>query len=119
MEQLTKAEEKIMRILWKIKKGFVKDIISEMEDPKPPYNTVSSVVRLLKDKGFVDAKAYGRTHEYFPLVSKNKYRKFSFMQLFQNYFDNSHEELLSFMVENKELKEKDVQEIKELLKKMD
>ncbi|MBQ5454000.1 MAG: BlaI/MecI/CopY family transcriptional regulator, partial [Bacteroidales bacterium] len=69
MEQLTKTEEKVMQILWKLKKAFVKDIIEEISDPKPPYNTISSVVRILKDKGFVDFKAYGKTYQYFPKVS--------------------------------------------------
>ena len=76
MEELTKTEERIMQVLWKLKKAFVKDIIDALpDDPKPPYNTISSVVRLLEKKGYVGYKAYGKTYEYFPLISKLEYRK--------------------------------------------
>jgi len=76
MEELTKTEERVMQILWKLKTGFVKDIIDALpDDPKPPYNTISSVVRLLEKKGYVGYKAYGKTYEYFPLISKSDYRK--------------------------------------------
>ena len=70
MKELTKAEEQVMQILWKIEKGFVKDIIDSMPKPKPAYNTVSTIVRILEKKGFVGHNAYGKTHEYYPLVSK-------------------------------------------------
>lgn len=118
MDSLTKAEERVMHILWRIKKGFVKDILAEMDDPKPPYNTISSVVRILKDKGFVDYTAYGKTHEYFPAVSKNVFRLNSFKTLLSNYFDNSHEELVSFLVDKEEIKENDVKEIKKILNEL-
>jgi len=68
MRELTRAEEEVMQVLWKLKKGFVKDILERFNDPKPAYNTVSTIVRILQDKGFVSHKAYGRTHEYFPVV---------------------------------------------------
>ncbi len=118
MEELTKAEERVLQILWKIKKGFVKDILAEMPDPKPPYNTISSVVRVLQEKGIVDHKAYGKTHEYFPLISKNAYRLNSFKSLLNNYFNNSHEELVSFLVDKNELKEGDANEIKKILENL-
>ena len=73
MKELTKAEEQIMQILWRIKKGFVHDILSEMDEPLPAYNTVSTIVRILEKKKFVDYIAFGKTHEYFPLVSKKEY----------------------------------------------
>lgn len=120
MEELTKAEERVMHILWQIEKGFVKDIIDKMdEDPKPPYNTISSVVRILKDKGFVGFKAYGKTHEYFPTISKNAYRLHSFKRMLSSYFDNSPEALVSFLVEKKELSDQDKQDITNILNKMD
>ncbi|MEM6643826.1 MAG: BlaI/MecI/CopY family transcriptional regulator [Bacteroidota bacterium] len=115
MERLTQAEEKIMHILWKIKKGFVKDVIAQMPDPKPPYNTVSSVVRILNAKGLVNFKAYGKTYEYFPTLSKNAFRLSSFKELLKDYFDSSHEELVSFLVDKKELTEEDAVEIKKVL----
>ena len=72
MKELTKAEEQIMQILWKLEKGFVKDIVDAMPEPKPAYNTVSTIVRILEKKGFVDHNAYGKTFEYFPIVSKKE-----------------------------------------------
>ncbi|HRR94290.1 MAG TPA: BlaI/MecI/CopY family transcriptional regulator, partial [Bacteroidales bacterium] len=70
MRELTKAEEEVMQVLWKIKKGFVKEILEHFPEPKPAYTTISTIIRILQDKGFVAHKAYGRTHEYYPLVSK-------------------------------------------------
>jgi BlaI family penicillinase repressor len=76
MEELTKAEEKIMMIFWKLKKAFVKDIIAELPDEsKPPYNTISSVTRILAGKGYLKFKAYGKTYEYYPAVTQGYYRK--------------------------------------------
>ena len=76
LKELTKAEDQVMQILWKLEKGVVKDIMEVMPDPKPAYNTVSTIVRILETKGFVDHKAYGKTHEYFPKITKEKYTKF-------------------------------------------
>lgn len=116
MEELTKAEERIMQVLWKLQKAFVKDIIDELdEEPKPPYNTISSIVRLLEKKGYVNYKAYGKTYEYFPAISKDQYAKTTFSKLFSGYFDNSPASLLSFMVKEEKLSEKDIEEIKRLI----
>jgi BlaI family penicillinase repressor len=118
MEELTKTEERVMQVLWNLKKAFVKDIIEAMpEDPKPPYNTISSVVRLLEKKGYVAYKAYGKTYEYFPAISKAEYRKASFKKIFTGYFDNSVESLLSFMVKEQKLGEDDIKKIKEMIDK--
>jgi predicted transcriptional regulator len=116
MEELTKAEERIMQVLWKLQKAFVKDIIDELEEePKPPYNTISSIVRLLEKKGYVNYKAYGKTYEYFPAISKDEYTKTTFSKLFSGYFDNSPSSLLSFMVKEEKLSEKDIEEIKKII----
>jgi predicted transcriptional regulator len=118
MEELTKAEERVMQVLWNLKKAFVKDIIEAMsEDPKPPYNTISSVVRLLEKKGYVDYTAYGKTYEYFPAITKAEYRKASFRKMFTGYFDNSVESLLSFMVKEQKLGEDDIKKIREMIDK--
>ena len=86
MEELTKAEERIMQVLWKLERAFVKDIIDALDDePKPPYNTISSIVRLLEKKGYVSYRAYGKTYEYFPAISKEDYAKTSFSKLFAGY----------------------------------
>ena len=89
MRELTRAEEQVMQVLWKLEKGFVKDILEHFDDPKPAYNTVSTIVRILQSKGFVDYTAYGRTHEYFPLVSKEEYSKFHMSSFVKDYFSNS------------------------------
>ena len=113
MKELTKAEEQVMQILWKLKKGFVKDIIHEMPPPKPAYNTVSTIIRILEQKGFVGHKSYGRTHEYFPVVEKADYTRFYFNNFLAGYFNNSFERLVSFFAKEKDL---DVKELEELMK---
>ncbi len=116
MEELTKTEERIMQVLWRLQKAFVKDLIDELDDePKPPYNTISSIVRLLEKKGYVNYKAYGKTYEYFPAISKEQYTKTTFSKLFSGYFDNSPASLLSFMVKEEKLSEKDIEEIKRII----
>jgi len=118
MEELTKTEERVMQILWRLKTAFVKDIIEAMpDDPKPPYNTISSVVRLLEKKGYVAYKAYGKTYEYFPAISKGEYRKASFKKMFTGYFDSSVDNLLSFMVKEQKLSAEDIEKIQELINK--
>lgn len=118
MEELTKAEERIMQIIWKLKSAFVKDIIVEMDDePKPPYNTISSVVRLLEKKGYVGYKAYGKTYEYFPLISKSDYRKSFYKKMISGYFDNSVESLLSFMVKEQKLSQDELEKIRDIVDK--
>lgn len=118
MEELTKTEERVMQIIWKLKKCFVKDVIDHLdEDPKPPYNTISSVVRLLEKKGYVGYKAYGKTYEYFPAISKGEYRKFFLGKMLSGYFDNSAESLISFMVKEEQLSEDEINNIRQIINK--
>lgn len=118
MEELTKAEERIMQVLWKLQNAFVKDIIDELDEvPKPPYNTISSIVRLLEKKGYVNYKAYGKTYEYFPAITKDDYTKTTFSKLFAGYFDNSPSSLLSFMVKEEKLSARDIEELQALINK--
>lgn len=116
MQKLTKAEEDVMQLLWEIGRGTVSDLLDQMPEPKPPHSTVSSVVRILEKKGYVDHKAYGKTHEYFPLMDKEEYGKRSLIEVLRNYFDGSVSRLVSHLVEDKTLSERDVQEI---MKKLD
>lgn len=104
-----------MQILWKIRKGFVKDVIDEMPEPKPPYNTISSLIRILVKKEFVGHKAYGKTYEYFPVISKLAYRKFTFTNFVANYFEGAPENVVSFMVNEEQLSPEEIQKIQELL----
>ena len=113
MKELTKAEEQVMQILWKLEKAFVKDILEEMPDPKPAYNTVSTIVRILETKGFVNHKAYGKTHEYFPLIGKSDYSHFFLKNFVGNYFGGSFQKLVSFFARENDM---DIGELEEMLK---
>src|SRR5471030_1404666 len=111
IKELTKAEEQVMQILWQLKEAMVKEIIERMPEPKPAYNTVSTVARVLETKGFIDHKAYGNTHVYFPLISEAQYKKFTFDKMMSNYFSNSYQSLVSFIANDKKL---DIQQLDEL-----
>lgn len=113
MKELTKAEKQVMQVLWEMKKGFVKDILEQLPEPRPAYNTVSTIVRILEAKGFVDHKAYGKTHEYFPLVKKEAYKRFLMNDVVDDFFEGSVAQLVSFFVKDKQV---DVKELDELLK---
>lgn len=115
MKELTKAEEQIMQILWRIKKGFVKDILSEFPDPKPAYNTVSTIVRILEKKEFVGYNAYGNTHEYFPLISKKEYTKLFMKGFVKNYFSNSYQQMVSFFANENNLSIEEMEEIRKMI----
>jgi predicted transcriptional regulator len=116
MRDLTRAEEQVMQVLWKIKKGFVKDILEHFDDPKPAYNTVSTIVRILQEKGFVTHKAYGRTHEYYPVVTKSEYSKSHLSTFVNDYFSNSFEKMVSFFAKEKSIS---LHEMEEIMKIMD
>ena len=115
MRELTRAEEQVMQVLWKIEKGFVKEILEHFDDPRPAYNTVSTIVRILQDKGFVDHKAYGRTHEYFPTVSKDEYSKSHLTNFVNDYFSNSFRELVSFFAKENNISVKEMEEIMRIM----
>jgi BlaI family transcriptional regulator, penicillinase repressor len=116
LKELTKAEDQVMQILWDLKSGFVKDIIEQMPGPKPAYNTISTIVRILETKGFVDHKAYGKTHEYFPLISKEKYTKFYLNNLLKGYFDGSFQNLVSFFAKENKLDTKAIEKLLDEIK---
>lgn len=116
MKVLTRAEEQIMQILWKLKRGFVKDIIPQLPDPKPAYNTVSTIVRILEKKGFVSYRAYGKTHEYYPLVSKDDYKKQFLNRFVKNYFGDSFPELVSFFAQDRNLSVSELEELADSIK---
>ena len=115
MTTLTKAEEKIMKILWGIEKGFIKDIIEQYPDPKPPYNSVSTIVRVLVQKKIVGFKAYGKTYEYHPLISKEEYSKGQMSRLVSDYYNNSLKQVVNFFSESKELNEAELDEVMKML----
>src|ERR1700753_1628219 len=111
IKELTKAEEQIMQILWQLNEAIVKDILDKIPEPKPAYNTVSTVVRVLEGKGFIDHKAYGNSHVYFPAITETEYKKFTFDKMMKNYFNDSYKSLVSFMADDCKL---DINELDEL-----
>lgn len=115
MERLTPKEEKIMQLIWRRKKALVSQLLEDFPDPKPPHSTISSVVRILESKGFVGHKAYGRTYEYFPLISKTAYKKRAFERMLKDYFGGSYEQVVSFMVKEQELSPEQLEEIKNII----
>ena len=118
IKELTRAEEQLMQILWQLQKGFVKDIIEELPEPKPAYNTVSTIIRILETKGFVDHTAFGKTHEYFPVISKEQYQNFATDKLMSGYFDNSVQHMFSYFVKKEKIDLKEADEIMKLIEKL-
>lgn len=116
MRELTKAEEQIMQVLWRLERGLVKDILDELPAPRPAYNTVSTIVRILEKKGFVSYKAYGKTHEYFPVVSMNEYRRDFLRSFVHRYFRNSYNELVSFFARDRNVTLAELEEIQSCLR---
>ena len=115
MKRLTKAEEQIMQILWEIGEGFVKDIIEHLPDPKPAYNTVSTIVRILEKKGFVSHHAYGNSHAYYPLIAKEDYTKDYLKSIMKDYFSDSFKEMVSFFAKDKEMSVEELEEIRKMI----
>ena len=115
MKILTKAEEQIMQVLWELKRGYVRNIIDKLPVPKPAYNTVSTIVRILEKKGFVGYLQYGKAHEYYPLITKTVYRKNYFKGFVQNYFGNSYQALTSFFTGDQDLSLNELEELRQLL----
>jgi len=115
IKELTKAEEQVMQLLWQLSEAVVKDIIELMPEPKPAYNTVSTVVRVLEGKGFIGHKAYGNSHVYYPLISEAQYKKFTFDKMMSSYFSNSYQSLVSFIANEKKLDIRQLDELTQLI----
>jgi BlaI family penicillinase repressor len=116
IRELTKAEEQVMQILWNMKEGIVRDMVEQFKEPRPAYNTVSTVLRVLEKKGFVDHKAYGTTYVYFPLVTKKDYSKFQFTNLIKNYFNGSFPKMAAFFAKENNLSIRELEEIMDMAK---
>ncbi len=115
MKELTRAEDQIMRVLWELGRGFVKDIRERLPDPKPAYNTVSTIIRILESKGFVSHRAFGKTHEYYPVLSRKDYTSYLVNTVVRNYFDNSFQEMVSFFAKGKKLSLLELEEIMDMI----
>ncbi|TMU54547.1 BlaI/MecI/CopY family transcriptional regulator [Flagellimonas algicola] len=117
MKQLTKAEEEVMQLLWQLEKGNVAAIIEMLPEPKPAYNTVSTIVRILEDKGFVSHEKVGKGHIYFPLVRKEEYSNQSISKLVDGYFQGSFKSMVSFFMKKNDISLTELEEIMQTIKK--
>jgi predicted transcriptional regulator len=113
---LTKAEEEIMQILWRLEKAFIKQIVDEMPEPKPHYNTVSTIVKILADKGIVGSEPLGNAHRYYPLVQKDDYSRNTMKQFVSKYFEGSYSAMFSFFAKDNDISVKELEDIVKQLK---
>jgi len=116
MQKLTNKEEEVMLVLWRLERAFVKQVLAELPDDNH-YNTVSTIIRNLEDKGFVGHEAFGNTYQYYPLIQREAYRKKFMKTALASYFDNSYKNLVSYFVEEAKISEAEWQEIKEMIRK--
>lgn len=117
MQKLTNKEEEIMQILWMLEKAFVKDVLAEIKEDKPHYNTLSTIIRNLEEKGYVTYNAYGKTHQYYPIISKESYRKRFMNSAIDNYFNSSYKNVVSFFAKEEKISVKELKEIIDLIEK--
>lgn len=117
IKDLTKAEEQIMQIVWQLENAFVKEVMDYLPEPKPAYNTVSTIIRILEVKGFIGHEAFGKAHKYHPLITREEYKRYATEKLLGNYFENSVESMFSFFVKEEKLDLGDVDEILKMINK--
>lgn len=114
---LTKAEEEIMQVLWRLKNAFVKDIIEELPAPKPHYNTVSTIVKILEEKGFAAHEELGKSNRFYPVVPKDEYSRKSMKQFVGKYFEGSFANMLSFFAKEEDISVAQLEDILQEMKK--
>jgi BlaI family transcriptional regulator, penicillinase repressor len=117
MEKLTNKEEEIMHILWKLEKAFVKEVLAEITEENLHYNTVSTIIRNMEEKGYVGHTAYGKTHQYYPVVSKEEYSKQFMNTATQKFFDNSYKSMVSFFAKEEKISAEELREILDIIEK--
>ncbi|OIQ18613.1 MAG: transcriptional regulator [Flavobacterium sp. MedPE-SWcel] len=117
MQKLTNKEEEIMHILWKLEKAFVKEVLAEITEDKPHYNTLSTIIRNLEEKGYVGHTAYGNTHQYHPLIAKEEYRKKFMNTAIEHYFNNSYKSMISFFAKEEKISAEELREILDMIEK--
>lgn len=116
--EFTKVEHQLMQVLWKLEKAFVKEIIQELPEPKPAYSTVSTMIRILETKGAVAYEAFGKTHRYYPVISKEEYMRFEADKFLDHYFSNSIQDMFSFFVNEKKIDLKDAEQLLKMIDKI-
>ncbi|RNC86724.1 MAG: BlaI/MecI/CopY family transcriptional regulator [Winogradskyella sp.] len=117
MQKLTNKEEEIMHILWDLEKAFVKDVLAKIKSDKPHYNTLSTIIRNLEEKGYVSYNAYGKTHQYYPIIQKEDYKKRFMTTAIENYFNNSYKNVVSFFAREEKISVEELKEIIDLIEK--
>ena len=116
MKKLAKREEQIMQVFWDLEKAFIKEIIPHLPDPKPHYNSVATIVKILEEKGFLDHETIGNQYRYFPLVVKEDYQKHAMKDIVRQYFDNSYPNMLAYFAKEQNLSEAQLNEIIQMIK---
>ncbi len=116
MQKLAKREEQIMQVFWTIGKAFIKEVIPELPDPKPHYNSVATMVKILEEKGFLDHEAIGNIFRYFPVISKEDYQKHAMKDIVSQYFDNSYPNMLAFFAKEQKLSDQELNDIMRIIK---
>jgi BlaI family penicillinase repressor len=111
MQKLAKREEQIMQACWHLGKAFIKEIIAELPDPKPHYNSVATMVRILEEKGFLGHETLGNTFQYYPVVSKEQYQNHAFDDIVKQYFNNSYPRMLAYFAKEQKISREELNEI--------
>ncbi len=115
MKEITKAQEEILKALWKIKEGAVSDVLDKIKEPKPAYNTVATVIKVLEKKDYVSHKTFGKTNVYYPLITENEYAKNILKDTAKGFFNGSLNQMVSFFVKNKDLSINELEELKNMI----
>ncbi|HEY4108603.1 BlaI/MecI/CopY family transcriptional regulator [Puia sp.] len=115
MQKLAKREEQIMQACWHLGKAFIKEIIAQLPEPKPHYNSVATMVRILEEKGFLSHETFGNTFQYFPVVSKEEYQNLAFDDIVQKYFNNSYPRMLAYFAKEQKISREELNELLELI----
>jgi len=115
MKEITQAQEEIMRVLWQIKEGVVNDILDQLQEPRPAYNTVSTVVRVLEKKGYAGHRTYGKTHVYYPKIDQKEYARHRMKDLLSSHFSNSVKSMVSFFAREEQIGLQELEEIRKLI----
>lgn len=116
MQKLAKREEQIMQACWSLGKAFIKDIIAELPEPKPHYNSVATMVKILEEKGFLDHETFGNTFRYYPVILKEQYQKHAFEDIVKQYFNNSYPRMLAYFAKEQKITKDEMNEILEIIK---
>ncbi|RZK41132.1 MAG: BlaI/MecI/CopY family transcriptional regulator [Pedobacter sp.] len=116
MQKLAKREEQIMQVFWSIGKAFIKEVIPELPDPKPHYNSVATMVKILEEKGFLGHETLGNIYCYFPVISKEDYQKHAMRDIVSQYFDNSYPNMLAFFAKEQKMSEQELNDIMDIIR---